>query len=196
MTDKIITYETVYETLRKEKFKNDLQQLEENFFNDVVMYMTERKKTLLSSESKDSIFASENIIKTKKQIENIQKIISELYERRETKLIQLALTASRTNYPQDSSSMTFEEKKLYFDLVNKLNTYRENILNNILSGKIPELKEESNKDELKLIKFLESVPQFIGDDLKTYGPFETEEVANLPKRVSEILLKNKRAEEI
>jgi len=196
MTDKIITYETVYETLRKEKFKNDLQQLEENFFNDVVRYMTERKKTLLSSESKDSIFASENIIKTKKQIENIQKIISELYERRETKLIQLALTASRTNYPQDSSSMTFEEKKLYFDLVNKLNTYRENILNNILSGKIPELKEESNKDELKLIKFLESVPQFIGDDLKTYGPFETEEVANLPKRVSEILLKNKRAEEI
>ena len=196
MTDKIITYETVYETLRKEKFKNDLQQLEENFFNDVVKYMEERKKTLLSSESKDSIFASENIIKTKKQIENIQKIISELYERRETKLIQLALTASRTNYPQDSSSMTFEEKKLYFDLVNKLNTYRENILNNILSGKIPELKEESNKDELKLIKFLESVPQFIGDDLKTYGPFETEEVANLPKRVSEILLKNKRAEEI
>ena len=196
MTDKIITYETVYETLRKEKFKNDLQQLEENFFNDVLRYMTERKKTLLSSESKDSIFASENIIKTKKQIENIQKIISELYERRETKLIQLALTASRTNYPQDSSSMTFEEKKLYFDLVNKLNTYRENILNNILSGKIPELKEESNKDELKLIKFLESVPQFIGDDLKTYGPFETEEVANLPKRVSEILLKNKRAEEI
>jgi len=196
MTDKIITYETVYETLRKEKFKNDLQQLEENFFNDVVKYMEERKKTLLSSESKDSIFASENIIKTKKQIENIQKIISELYERRETKLIQLALTASRTNYPQDSSSMTFEEKKLYFDLVNKLNTYRENILNNILSGKIPELKEESNQDELKLIKFLESVPQFIGDDLKAYGPFETEEVANLPKRVSEILLKNKRAEEI
>ena len=196
MTDKIITYETVYETLRKEKFKNDLQQLEENFFNDVVRYMTERKKTLLSSESKDSIFASENIIKTKKQIENIQKIISELYERRETKLIQLALTASRTNYPQDSSSMTFEEKKLYFDLVNKLNNYRENILHKILAGKMPEIKEESNPDELRLIRLLESVPQFIGDDLKTYGPFETEEVANLPKRVSEILIKNKRAEEI
>ena len=196
MTDKIITYETVYETLRKEKFKNDLQQLEENFFNDVVKYMEERKKTLLSSESKDSIFASENIIKTKKQIENIQKIISELYERRETKLIQLALTASRTNYPQDSSSMTFEEKKLYFDLVNKLNNYRENILHKILAGKMPEIKEESNPDELRLIRLLESVPQFIGDDLKTYGPFETEEVANLPKRVSEILIKNKRAEEI
>lgn len=196
MTDKIITYETVYETLRKEKFKNDLQQLEETFFNDVVRYLEERKKTLLSSESKDSIFASENIIKTKKQIENIQKIISELYERRETKLIQLALTASRTNYPQDSSSMTFEEKKLYFDLVNKLNNYRENILHNILAGKMPEIKEESSPDELRLIRLLESVPQFIGDDLKTYGPFETEEIANLPKRVSEILIKNKRAEEI
>jgi len=196
MTDKIITYETVYETLRKEKFKNDLQQLEETFFNDVVKYLEERKKSLLSSESKDSIFASENIIKTKKQIENIQKIISELYERRETKLIQLALTASRTNYPQDSSSMTFEEKKLYFDLVNKLNNYRENILHKILAGKMPEIKEESNPDELRLIRLLESVPQFIGDDLKTYGPFETEEVANLPKRVSEILIKNKRAEEI
>ena len=135
MTDKIITYETVYETLRKEKFKNDLQQLEETFFNDVVKYLEERKKSLLSSESKDSIFASENIIKTKKQIENIQKIISELYERRETKLIQLALTASRTNYPQDSSSMTFEEKKLYFDLVNKLNNYRENIFHKKLTLK-------------------------------------------------------------
>ena len=51
MTDKIITYETVYETLRKEKFKNDLQQLEETFFNDVVKYLEERKKSLLSSES-------------------------------------------------------------------------------------------------------------------------------------------------
>lgn len=198
MTDKIITYEAIYEKLRNEKLKNELQDLNEDFFQHVIRYLEEKRKTLQSSESKNSIFAIENIAKTKKQIENIQKILSELYERREKKIIQLAITASRTNHPQDSSAMTFEEKKLYFDLVNKLNIYRKDILYNILSGKPPKITEDIEEDtnELKLIRFIEPVPKFIGDDLKTYGPFEQEEVANLPIRVSEVLIKNKRAEEM
>ena len=72
------------------------------------------------------------------------------------------------------------------------------------TGKKPEVKQQTKDNTVqvqdltknKLVRFLQSVPQFLGEDLNTYGPYEAEDIANLPMRVSEVLIKNKRAEEI
>jgi len=49
--------------------------------------------------------------------------------------------------------------------------------------------EPSKPSELVLVRFLQDVPPIVGVDLKTYGPFRKEDVANLPKENAEALIK-------
>lgn len=205
MTDKnvIITYETLYELLRREKYRKELQKLDKNFFKDVINYLEEKKSILKSQEKKDNIFAPSNVQKTRKQLENLQKIIKELYERRETKIIQLAVFSSRTNATiHDYGSMLDEEKELYKTLSEDLGNFRSSILKSLLRGELPTKNKKTRKlekdkvIETKLIRFLQPMPQFVGDDLEIYGPFEAEDISNLPARVADVLIKNNRAEEL
>ncbi len=200
----IITYEKLYEVLRLEKYKKELQKLDVDFYNKVVKYLDEKSSILQSQEGKDSIFASQSIAKTKRQLENTKMILKELYERRESKITQMALFNSRTGEKsQEIDALLEEELKLYNSLVDIFNIYKDGILINILNGRVPELHNEVNVAENKklekinkLVRFLQPVPKFVGEDMEVYGPFDTEDIANLPEKVSEILVKNNRAEEI
>jgi len=53
-----------------------------------------------------------------------------------------------------------------------------------------------NKSTCRLIRFIEPVSELIGTDLKTYGPFEKGDVANLPEELTELLIKKNKAKEI
>lgn len=202
--DAIITYETLYEILRLEKYRKELQKLDAAFFHNVSKYLEEKKSILQSQESKDNMFAQQNIEKTRKQLENIQKILKELYEKRESKIVQLALFCSRTKSKlQDDSMLLDEEKKMYERIADDLSMFREGIAERLVEGKKPEIRQAKDikiqpqdLSKNKLVRFLQAVPQFVGEDLNTYGPYEAEDVANLPMKVSEILIKNKRVEEI
>ncbi|MCK4369944.1 MAG: hypothetical protein KAW03_02665 [Candidatus Lokiarchaeota archaeon] len=64
------------------------------------------------------------------------------------------------------------------------------------------LISESNDliDEVKidytLVRFLKETPPLVGIDLINYGPFEKEDIANLPKKNANILMNEKFAEKI
>ena len=73
--DVVITYESLYEMLRLEKFRKELQKIDQNYYENVTNYLKEKRDILKSQESKDSVFASKSISKTRKQIENVQKIL-------------------------------------------------------------------------------------------------------------------------
>lgn len=195
----IITYEGVYDLLRKEKIYAELQKIPDTFLTEVISYLSEKTAILDSQKQKDSIFAEKEVEKTAKQLENIKKMLKELYERRENKIVKLALIASKTGSLSDTD-MLKEEQEMYNALVSNLTFYRENILTKVLDKKQPSLsnKTEENKEgeNLKTVRFTNPVPQFIGNDQKIYGPFEEEYVANLPSKVAELLIRNKRAEEI
>ena len=200
----IITYEILYEILRREKTRAELQPLDKNFFQDVVKYLSEKQSILESQMGKSSIFSSSETQKTQKQIENVKRMVKELYERRENKILQLAIFSSRTDDKISFNEMLLEERKLYKSLIFTLNNFRKNVLFNILSLKNPELSQKDEPKELKiedkpnnkLIRFLHATPKFVGDDMRVYGPFEEEDLASLPLKVANILIKNNRAEAI
>ena len=200
----VITYETLYGILRKEKLHPELQQLDNNFLKDVVKYLTEKQSILDSQTKKVSIFSSSETQKTQKQIVNIRRMIQEIYERRENKILQSAVFSSRMNEKTSFQEMMDEEKELYSRLVSLLNSFRKDVLFNVLSSKNPELKVESKPKELKteiepnnkLIRFLHATPKFVDDNLKVYGPFEEENIASLPLKIANILIKNERVESI
>ena len=202
----VITYETLFELLQREKERSDLQKLEPTFFSDVIGYIKDKKKILDSKN--DSVFAHEEKRKIERQLENIYKILKELYERREKKILNLALDKSRTKSNLiDTSSLLKEEKVVFEALSNLLDTYRDSILFSVLKENQPfmqpvhERKEEFKsalelKKKTKLVRFMQKIPKFVGPELEEYGPFEEEDIANLPQEVADVLLEKNRAEEI
>lgn len=203
MTDEgIITYEKLYDVLRQEKYKKELQKLEPDFYIKVVKYLDEKRSILHSQENKESVFAVQSIVKTKRQLENINMILKDLYEKREAKIIQIALFNSRTGEKlQEADALLDEELKMYNSMVSLFNSYREGILVSILQGKLPEVRQEilekiTIENKNKLVKFLQSVPKFFGEDMKVYGPFETDDTAILPVKVCNILIKSNKVIEV
>ena len=66
------------------------------------------------------------------------------------------------------------------------------------TGESEEAKEEKPavRRETKLVRFLHSVPKFVGKELEEYGPFEEEDVASLPAELADVLVRKGRAEEL
>lgn len=210
MSEVNITYETLFDLLRKEKTRDELQKFDENFLNDVMDYLKEKKALLESLKTKNDLFAAGEKKRTEVQYENIIKIISELYERREKKIIMMALDKSRASASVvDTTALMKEENVLYQNLVELFNSFRRGILCNILEAKricveLPkaiempeeEEKKEEQKSDKKKVKISEFVPKFVGTDLKEYGPFEAEDEAELPDDVAELLIEKGSAEPI
>ena len=127
-----ITYETLFELLKREKDTTDLQKLEPNFFNYFVDYLNE-KKNMLNKE--DTLFSYDEKKKVEKQIENAKRIIKEIYERREKKILNIALMKSRTKSNVIDTSALLENEKMFFDeIVKVLNLFRNEVINNIITG--------------------------------------------------------------
>jgi|TARA_B100001964_G_scaffold211924_1_gene247601 DNA replication initiation complex subunit (GINS family) len=201
-----ITYEVLFELLKREKDTADLQKLEPNFFNDFVDYLNE-KKNMLGKE--DTLFSYDEKKKTEKQIENAKRIIKEIYERREKKILNIALLKSRTKSNViDTSSLLENEKRFLDEVVKVLDIFRNDVIANVIDGKhaseITMKKEEMDEKDnepkeekgTKLVRFLCSVPKFVGKELEEYGPFAEEDIANLPAEIAAVLISKGRVEEI
>lgn len=213
-----ISYETIYEMLRNEKQRDDLQKLPGTFFKDAVEYLTEKKK-ILNSENHD-LFTESELEKTRVQINNIRRMVKELFDRREKKLIILAMNLSRTeNAVYDKSVLLDKEKEYMINLSNLLKKYRENVVKRVSNGFLPQdlnINIASTPTQVKptpqetkpvqdtqgaqpgnkSVRFIRPVPKFIGPDGKVFGPYEPEDMASLPEKIVMILVKKGRAENV
>jgi DNA replication initiation complex subunit (GINS family) len=208
----VITYETLFDILRREKDREELQKLDASFYTDVVNYIREKKEALIAGQ--ETLFSEEDRDKTEIQLQNIKRILKELYNRREKKIIDTAIMKSRTNSDIiDGSAMLDEEKMLFSEITKKLNCSRAGILFNILEGRTPESKKtaedaseparvsegkekKAEQKETKMVRFIHAVPQFYGEDAELYGPFDEEDIACLPREIAELLISKERADEI
>jgi len=203
-----ITYETLFELLRREKERSELQKLDSSFFANVLRYLKD-KQTIIDKQQTD-LFSAEEKRKTQEQLENVKKIIRELYDKREKKVISMAIDKSKNKSSIiDNSVFLKEERELFDNIVKILDMGRENVLFNIINLKEPvslggmslekkEVKEEKEeiKKDTKLVRFLSAVPKFVGKELEEYGPFEEEDIASLPIEIADVLINKGRGEEI
>ena len=208
MADKnnIITYENLYNILRKEKQNQELQELKETFYNEGMAYIEEKKEILESQQKKESIFTTIEVQKTKKQLENIFKILKELYEKRENKIIYLALLNSKTNEETNEESFMLErELELYESLKKVLDNSRNSIFDSIINGNKQKEQEDIEPKDLKVekmpknskkITILKPIESFVDTNLKTRGPFKKEDMAILPEEIAELLISKNIAKEI
>lgn len=188
-----MTFETLYEILRREKYRAELQRLEPDFLRRVEQYLGEKQAILAAQEKKDSMFADSEAEKTKLQIKNLQKMLRELYERREEKVMHLALFFSKTGELPDITVMLKGELEMFNEVKDMLKKYKKRVLKAIGGAEEEKPKALKTAEELR-VKFMVKMQEFVGADLKSYGPFEASEVVLLPRVVADLLVKNKQAE--
>jgi DNA replication initiation complex subunit (GINS family) len=198
MGDVVITYETLYEIMNRENKREELQKLEDNFYEETEKYMKEKQNIL--DQPTEEMFAREEKSKTSLQIENAKKIIKNIFHKREKKIIDMALDTSRTGVKiMSTKSMLPAEKELYEKTVRLLIESKKDIMENKKPAEpIQENQEEKSKDLKeagKTIKFKEDIQKFMGTDLKVYGPYLKENTADLPEIIADLLIRKGKAEE-
>lgn len=208
--DVIITFDTLFDLQRREKYRAELQKIDSKFFDDVIKYFTEKQSILESQEKKKSVFASTEIEKTRGQLNEAKRLLKDIYTWRENKIVQGAVFQSRCNGKGfDFSTLLPEEIELFNSLQSTLMKYREEILHSLLNHESPkvtitpvsepenegetpkDLKTEAHKsDGSCCISMKCDLPEFMGPDMNKYGPFKSGETAEIPAEVAEMLVKS------
>ena len=204
-----INYETIYDLLRREKQRDDIQKLEPGFYPDLVDYIRNKTALLTKSKDKHDLFSAADNAEVRTQIENIQSMIKDLYERREKKIIMMALNQSRTGSSLiDTSSLLTPEKEFFEEIIVTMDRFRKGILERLSLGEMPDIESRcapspspaqealSVTKTTKLVRFLKPVPKFVDEELEVYGPFQEDDMASLPLEIADVLINKERAEEM
>ena len=182
----MVSYNDLYEFLRKERYSEQLQPLSKKFVSDVSKYIGEKKEATKNEED----FFSDEIVKLKKQLENANSIFKELMLLRKKKLLGLVFVASETGInKRDFDNMLDFEKELFDNIMASME-YAEKSLNSefLNGGFAPE------EQTMKLVLFLDDIDEFLDSHGKSLGPFNKDDIVNLPKSVAKILIDGKKAE--
>lgn len=181
----MITYNELYDALRKERYSEQLQPIPKNFIKEVADYLKDKREI---ANKKDDDF-SDTILKTKKQFENSIAIFKELMLRRKKKILELAFVAAQTGISKrDFENMLAVEKDI-FDGIMKSIENGDKKINEILKG-----SNEAPKN--KLIVFIDDTDKFLDLDGNELGPFRKGDIANISEEIAKILITDKKAESV
>ena len=176
-----MNYNNLYELFRKEKYSEQLQQLDKNFVLDFSEFLKS-----LRGELKTEVDLLEDF-GNKKQLENAIAIFKGLILRRKKKLLNLVFIAAETGImKRDYENMLDFEKKIFDNLVKSVEE-GDKELSKILNSR----KDEEEKN--KMIIFNENVGEFVDMNGNIIGPFSKGELANLDISVCKILVNEKKA---
>jgi len=177
-------YDELYEAWKKEKENVEIQRLSKNFYTKITDYVKkirEESRMLDEKTTKAKLLGHE--------FENVKKMVRELVRLRYNKALKKAL--ARETMPKEALT---EEEKFHGEFLPLVETYQA-FLKDILQGRSSHVGKEE-KPKMILLRFVQEIPAIVGSDMKTYGPFEPEDIATLPSENARILIKQGVAVEV
>jgi DNA replication initiation complex subunit (GINS family) len=174
MPEEPITFEFIRKVHREEQREPKLSRIPKDFYEKAKNYLEQKRK--LSLKKKDKLDSLE--------VKNVERLLKDIFNRRETKIVTHAIITARTDIPPPN--LIEEEKEFFEAMVNTLKGERDRVLN-LLFKKTKELQD------FEKVEFKENVKEFVGVDLKKYGPFKKGKKANIPKENAKLLIKMKKA---
>ncbi len=170
----MLNYSKLREMQRAEMSSSELCSVEEEFYSELRGFLGEKK---------DEAMGSQNLLVIK-EYENLRKIARAIVNKRNEKLVLLALRGKK-----ETAGMTREEGNFLTHLSRAID---EN------ESELAFIFEESNgggrKDNIKRVRLLKNISPYKGLDEKVYGPFKTGDEVDLPPDEAKWLLKEKMAE--
>lgn len=178
-------YDELYEAWKREKENVELQRVPKNFYAKVAEYVKkirEERRMLDKNTTKAKLL--------KREFRNVKNIVEELTRLRYDKALRKSL--ARETVPREV--LTQEEAKLYGEILPLAEAYQ-GFLNDILRGRLSDIGR-GEKPKNMLLRFVQEIPAIVGSDMRTYGPFEPEDIATLPAENARILIKQGAALEV
>src|SRR3989344_4279639 len=135
-----ISSETLFEILRREKNQDDLQKLDPKFFDELDEYVEEKNNALNEKPRLDQFMEGyeneQNAIKI--QLNNIRKITRDIFDRRERKIIEMAINKAKTGSNIiDTSSLLPQEKDFFNAQIKLISEFRYDVLEPVLTSQKP-----------------------------------------------------------
>lgn len=197
MAENPLTFSELRKAQKQEKRQEDLSDLEDDFILRVSNYL-EMKKDVDDREYKSA-----------------KRVFDKIIGLRQEKIVKQAKFAVKSEDGGSSElSLLPREKELFLELKDIFQGFNQNIEKMIKGEESietpdidldeeedktePEVEEqEENAEEgYEMVKIISDVPEFMGTDLESYGPFEEGEEVEIPEDNAEILVNRGNAEEI
>ncbi|MEM5812576.1 MAG: hypothetical protein QW286_02550 [Candidatus Aenigmatarchaeota archaeon] len=162
-SDVMLTFDTLSRIAREEKSSASLTKLPEGFFDEVIQYLNNKKR---ASEVKDESW----------EAESANMVLNDILRARERKILLSAILFLDSG--TEPANLTPEERSFFSKATEMIANFR-NERKKLL---------EQGRNRKSVVAFLEDVTEFVGSDMKNYGPFSKGDVASLPEDVSEVLV--------
>ena len=118
----------------KERQKDSLQHLREDFYADIGRFVEElRTERERAAAAADDPFAAPEVRRLTDDIETAENTVEAIYERRVGKLVKLA-SLDAAGMPADQDGLTSEERDLFDTLVDSIESNRAHVLEDVLAG--------------------------------------------------------------
>jgi len=177
MPEEPISFEFIRKIQREEMTEPKLSKIPEDFYQKAKNYLEQKKS--IAEKKNDKLESLE--------VKNVERLLEDIFNRRETKMLNNAIITVRTGIPPQN--LIEDEKEFFESAVNMMRSQRERVLN-LLFKKTKEIKD------FEKIEFSEDVEEFVGIDLKKYGPFNKGDVADIPIENAKLLIKMKKAKRL
>ena len=203
-----ISYKTLRKIQQAERTSPQITKINNQFFKDVQLFLNELEQRLEKEKKaqKKMLLAEE--------CQNIEKIVRNIYEHREKKIMLAAIAKARGGNPSIKALLP-DEKMFFDDLYQNIVSYRKKILEN--DDNDEELKKETVNSETQMgekqskekegvqeekaivnkkenshpiIRIVKDIPAFVGTDNKTYN-LHQKDIVSLPEATAKMLIKRK-----
>ena len=215
-----IDYEKLYQQWLEEFQQTSLTKLNQKLFN----YYKENLNFINNYEEENLNELKDHLLKSYK--DNLNFLFNDFLKLREVKIINFALALKEINlnnvfeaekllyqnlvstikgFKKVKSLSLFEQESkrnleglIESEIVTKKSIAEVSISNKKEETIVSESNEVIDKEKIDytLVRFLKKTPPLVGIDLINYGPFEKEDIANLPQKNAKILIYEKFVEKI
>lgn len=175
-------YDEAFEAWKREFHSPDLQSLRPGFFKDVASYVRRLKEAQRNLDPK-SLKAQV----LEEELRRLQRLVHQLVDRRMEKVRDAA--GGKEPVAVDLSEKWILEE--FAGIARQATRFKEDLSQGREPSALPQKKQE-----LLMVRFVKDLPAIIGVDLKTHGPFKTEDIATLPFENAESLIRQGTAVEI
>lgn len=196
MEDEALTFSDLRKIQKKEKRQDQLSELDDNFLLRASRYL-DRKEGVDDREYK-----------------NARRVLDKIIGLRQDKIVKNAKISVKSDVKSSKLNLLPREQEFFRDIKKRFNTYSDSIEDVIEEEaenvQVPEPEPEIDEEELEVeeeteedsgegyekVKIVSNVPEFMGTDLESYGPFEEGEETELPEENADILVNRGSAEKV
>lgn len=168
---KMTSYQDIQSFYHREKKTPVLQRLPDNYYTEVGQLLSQVEE---------------------RHSAHIKKLMEELVERRQQKILMHALRVRSLDSPPENIQP--EEELLFNEVVGALAHHTRTTLELASTAKSSQ-KPKKEKTRTRTITLLKPIPKIVGADSKEYGPYAEGDTVMLPEENAKILIKQDMAEE-